>query len=185
MERMGNSLDQLVASRCDAFRGQSAIEGGLAFPESIDRGRLDYSIDSLFAIDRYLLCVHDHFDDIPVQAFCNTILAPAFYVGEVIRRNAFAMNYSWVTIRQSPRELDTTDRCWIGPCAVTVLSSPTGRMCMPGKVVARVIRRGTKAICVHRYAVSEVSTVPRRADISQIRQSLQTDLLELPVLPRG
>src|SRR5207253_370710 len=92
---MGYDVVSLVPVFCDVFLGESEVEGGLAFPERIERDLLDYSLESLHALDRYLDHLHEHADAIEDQAYTNTVLAAGCYLGEVIRRNA-PVAYRWV-----------------------------------------------------------------------------------------
>ncbi|WP_374376104.1 hypothetical protein [Dongia sp.] len=87
---MSYDVVSLLPAFCAAFLGQSAFEEGkVAFHERLNVAVLDYSVESLHAVDDYLDAVRPYKDIIENQDYTNTILATGCYVGEVLRRNAF------------------------------------------------------------------------------------------------
>ena len=54
----------------------------------IPRGQLDFSPNSLDALQQYLECIRPHAANLDPQAMQNTLLASGCYLGEVLRLNA-------------------------------------------------------------------------------------------------
>jgi hypothetical protein len=70
------------------------VPGGLAFEEKINPRWFNFSMDSLYYIDSYLLSVYVAREELDEKQVENTIWAIGFYVGEVIKRNA-DKGYQW------------------------------------------------------------------------------------------
>ena len=152
---MGYDIVSLVPAFCEVFLGASDVEGGLAFPDRIERELLDYSLDSLHAVDRYLDLLHSRVDDLPDQQYANTILATGSYLGEVIRRNA-PVEYRWVNYAdyfpQHPQLMSMVPE---GVGSGAVLVAVNGMMTMPLNKIARYIHEGPENN-THFYATAEV-----------------------------
>jgi len=146
----------------------------ILLPERLDRSQLDFSLESLRVVDRYLNEVHDDDQGTVGASLLTTIWAAAMYTGEVIRRAAPARGFDWVTIGD---ELTaeagggtTTSQLDIG--AVRALRARDGEMYMPSRAVLRVILRGQKARSVHSFArgaIDAPATEPSLARGDQLR----------------
>jgi hypothetical protein len=71
------------------------LDEDVAFPERLDRSQLDFSLDSLHVVDRYLTFLHENLPEQMGREWVNVVLWGGAYVGEVIRRHA-SRNYDWV-----------------------------------------------------------------------------------------
>jgi len=113
-------------------------------------------VDSLQAIDQYLLIVHGAQEGIPTVAYANTIMATAIYVGEVIRRGAPSTEYRWGRAQEShareagsmPAVSDLSD--------LVLLNQVTGAALSPTDAVLRLIRHGKAAPPVYSFAVKSI-----------------------------
>src|SRR5580700_10141972 len=87
-------LDDMFSQFAEAFLGNMTGEGDIPFRNKIDTSNLDYSLNSLHLVDRYLKFVYKHptYSDLEHQ---NMVVWGGAYVGEVIRRNA-VREYHWV-----------------------------------------------------------------------------------------
>jgi hypothetical protein len=152
---MGYDIVSLVPVFCDVLLGESDVEGGLAFPHRLERRALDYSLDSLHALDHYLDYLHEHADDIEDQACTNTVLAAGCYLGEVIRRAA-PIEYRWLNYADySPHHPKLAKMVPEGVGTGAVLVAATGAMTMPLNKIARYIGDGPENN-THFYATAEV-----------------------------
>ena len=130
-----------IAPFLDMMRQQLLGEGctlsNIAFAECLDREKLDFSVDSLHVIDRYLNGVHDREQDVFGLPLLTTIWATSMYIGEIIRREIPAKNFEWVTIGE---ELSANGETTIG-CpdigSIRALRSREGEMVMPSRAVLR------------------------------------------------
>jgi hypothetical protein len=68
---MARHLPGLIA----AFVGEEHIAGGLALDAQIPRGRLDFHVDSLVALDSYLLTLRQSLSQIDEKTMTITVLA--------------------------------------------------------------------------------------------------------------
>lgn len=152
---MGYDIVSLVPLFCQVLLGESRVEGGLAFPDRIDRGALDYSLESLHALDRYLDYLHEHTDEIEDQEYVNTVLAAGCYLGEVIRRTA-PVEYRWVNYADYfPNHPALAKMVQEGVGTAAVLVAVTAAMTMPLNKIARYIGEGPENN-THFYAAAEV-----------------------------
>jgi hypothetical protein len=156
---MGYDIVSLVPVFCEVFLGESDVEGGLAFPERIERKGLDYRLESLHALDRYLDYLHEHADEIEDQEYTNTVLAAGCYLGEVIRRCA-PVEYRWMNYADYfPQRPKLAALVPEGVGTGAVLVSATGAMTMPLNKIARYIGEGPENN-THYYAAAEVRPRP-------------------------
>jgi hypothetical protein len=120
--------------------------------DHLDRGKLDFGLESLQEIDRYLTFLHDNEQEVSGISLLSTIWAIAFYVGEVIRRQAPERQYEWVNIGADlvPAGFTTIKQAGIGTSRA--LRAKDGEMCMPSLAVLRIILRGAKARTIDSYA---------------------------------
>jgi hypothetical protein len=154
-ELMGYDIVSMVPMFCDVFLGASDVEGGLAFPDRIARDSLDYSLESLHSVDRYLDYLHQHADEIEDQEYTNTILAAGCYLGEVVRRCA-PIEYQWVNYADYfPNHPKLAKMVPEGVGTSAVLVSAAGAMTMPLNKIARYIGEGPENN-THFYATAEI-----------------------------
>jgi hypothetical protein len=127
----------------------------MACAESLERGLLDYSLESLHVIDRYLQGVHRAQDGILTIAYANTIVGTAIYVGEVIRRGSPSTEYRWGRSEATAMN-DSSSGVALSDLSDVVLLSHSGGAIVPADAVLRVIRRGAQAPTIHSFAVSAI-----------------------------
>jgi hypothetical protein len=137
---LGYDVASLVPDFCDAFTGHREIEEGLPFISQLNRRALDYGLESLHAVDRYLDHLHAHADELESQQFTNVVLAAGCYVGEVMRRLT-GHKYRWVNYADffSQSNLSHIPE---QPGTSAVLVSAAGGMWMPLNKIARYIGEG-------------------------------------------
>lgn len=131
---------------------ESPADGDIALTEHLDRKKLDFSPDSLHEIDRYLSSVHEHAEDVSGLPLLSTIWTIAMYVGEVIRRQAHSKHYAWVSVGEASGLSGETTIAYPDLGAVRALRAKDGDMCMPSRIVLRIILRGAKARTVYSFA---------------------------------
>lgn len=129
----------------------SATEN-IALPGHLDRRKLDFSLDSLDEIDRYLNLLHDNEREIVGQPLLSTIWTIGMYVGEIIRYAAPEKRYAWVAIGEDAVPAGDTTIKQVGIGAVRALRAGSGDMSMPSLAVLRIILRGPKARSIVSYA---------------------------------
>lgn len=71
--------------------GNTDTEIGLT--EHLDRTKLDFTLDSLHEVNRYLGAVHANAETITGLPLLSTLWTIAMYVGEVIRREVKSKHY--------------------------------------------------------------------------------------------
>ena len=131
---------------------EARTEGGVALTEHLERKKLDFSIDSLHEIDRYLNCVHDNAHSVSGLPLLSTIWTIAVYIGEVIRRESPSKRFQWVSVGESSGSSGETTIANPDLDTVRALRARDGDMCMPSRAVLRVILRGAKARSIHSFA---------------------------------
>lgn len=124
----------------------NASSGVIALGEQLDRSKLDYSVESLQAVDGYLQRLHDAdesaFSD---EQYGNAVLWAAAYFGEVIRRNAKS-KFGWMTYEEFAAALPAISKN-VPPEETSkwVLCERSGPVFTPiGKVMRRVTRGGDR-----------------------------------------
>jgi hypothetical protein len=153
---LDTDLKSLIDFYARVVAGRAGPELGMACAESLERGLLDYSLESLHAIDRYLQGVHVAQEGILTIAYANTIVGTAIYVGEVIRRGSPSTEYRWgrsaaTAMNDSSSGVELSDLS-----DVILLSHSTGGAIVPADAVLRIIRRGAQAPTIHSFAVSAI-----------------------------
>lgn len=139
---MSHDIVSMVPAFCNVLTGHDRVEGGLPFPEELEPQELDYSLESLHAIDRYLDHLHAHADEIEDQPYTNAVLAAGCYVGEVMRRLT-GDRYEWANYADYFPHHPGLSHIPEAPGTAAVLVSPDGRsMRMPLNKVARYIADG-------------------------------------------
>jgi hypothetical protein len=139
------------------FAGELKGDREIVFPRRLDRRRLDYSLESLQAVDKYLEHLHQNQPEDIGPGWLQAVLWGGAYVGEVIRRQA-PREYNWVDFEEFIREFPETTRLLgeekqLGFCA---LLTPGGdNFTLPVNKMLRFIYEGPEN-SVHYYAGCEV-----------------------------
>lgn len=153
---MAHDVVSLVLDFVDAFLGKADFAaGGLAFESQIPRQQLDFSLESLHALDTYLDLLHLNAKSLKGQQYNNTVLAAGCYLGEVIRRHA-PVCYDWVNYEDyfpSHPTVATMAPYGVGTSAVLVAENRA--MTMPINKVCRYIDEGNSNN-THFYATAEI-----------------------------
>ena len=153
MENANDFLEDFAA----CFTGELDSDDEIVYPESLDRGKLDYSLPSLKVVDEYLKRLHTNRPEQMSREWNIAVLWGGAYVGEVIRRNA-QRKYDWVKFDDFIREYPDTTRLLgaetqLAHCAV--LTPGRGAFTLPINKMLRFIYDGP-ADSVHFYAECEV-----------------------------
>ena len=127
----------------------------IAFPERIDSKKLDYSFESLKAIDKYLEYLHKNNSTISQHEEINTIVWCGCYIGEVIKRSSEKV-FHWENyhayIERNPKLKQLIS---FGPGTMVFLVDDRGAMTMPLNKVGRFIYEGPENN-IHFYASGEL-----------------------------
>jgi hypothetical protein len=149
-------IGPFFAEFSESFAGRIDDDCQIAFPEALKRSSLDYSLNSLLAVDQYLLHLHKNAQRIEAEAYNNTIIRAGAYVGEVIRRNANA-RWHWIDYNdympQHPELQSLLPERNICTCAF--LANKEGAMRMPLNKIARFIDEGPEN-SVHYFASVDI-----------------------------
>jgi hypothetical protein len=127
---------------------------------------LDFSIESLEAVDRFLLGLHDQKALSERQPLRPLLWAVAVYVGEVIRRQARVGHYEWIAIGENERTKATIRAADHDLLLVPALHSRNGHLCLPTRAVLRITLRGQKARSVGSFARGAIeSSIESRTEL--------------------
>ena len=153
---MAYDIVSLVPVFCEAFEGLSTFEeGGIAYEQDIERNKLDYSIESLHTLDKYLDILHKNNEQLKEQTYTNTILAAGCYLGETIRRNA-KLKYTWTNYNDYfPMYPDLMKIVNEDLGSSSVLVADDGKMTMPINKIIRYVFEGPENN-THFYASAEI-----------------------------
>jgi hypothetical protein len=151
---MARHLPGLIA----AFIGEECIAGGLALDALIPRDRLNFHIDSLVALDEYLLKLRANMSHIDEKTMTLTVFAAGCYLGEVIRRCA-SVQWDWLNyddyFPQCPR-LASVVPYNLGTCVI--LEQPRGALTLPIHKVGHFLKdRDGPEYTSYSYAQWELS----------------------------
>ena len=142
----------------DALLGKRRVTGGLAFEHKLHPEWFDFSQDSLYYIDSYLLSVFAFYDELEEKQIENTIWAIGFYVGEVIRRHS-EKAYQWKNWEEffPHQKADIQDNYFqtMGTSAVLVTADNT--FILPISRVIKFLKEGPEN-SLHFYASQEILT---------------------------
>ena len=140
---MGYDIVSMVPMFCDVFVGRMQVDGGLPFPDRIERELLDFSLESLHTVDRYLDFLYEHSSEIADQEYTNVILAAGCYVGEVFRAVS-PTTYAWMNRDDYVRQRPDLARMLPGnqPGVAAMLVADSGKMWLPLNKIARYIEEG-------------------------------------------
>lgn len=153
---MDSSLDSLVHYYGRVMMDSSASELIVACSPYLERKLLDYGVQSLDAIDRYLIVVNGAQEGIPMIAYANAIIGTAIYVGEVIRRNAPSTEFSWGRIEKPESEFAASLLEISDLSDLALRSSTTGIAISPADPILLRIRHGLLAPAVKEFAVAAI-----------------------------
>ena len=147
---MSYDVVKLVPIFCKGFLGEAPFEEGtLLRKDFLPIAQMDYSIESLKLLNKYLEAVHLENGSDERQDYVNTVLAAGCYLGEVIRKHA-TRKYRWInydefiktvdakTLEFIKQAYDFTDS--LGTCALLIDDS--GGWTMPINKVGRFIEEG-------------------------------------------
>jgi hypothetical protein len=128
-----------------AFTGEVEYPDDVAFAEKLERGRLDYSLESLHAVDEYLDYVHQHQEELDEGSWKRTVMRGGAYIGEVVRRNGASprtwMDYNdYMPLNPELKKM-IPDRSAATAAFLVYEQNPKG-MWMPLNKVARYIEEG-------------------------------------------
>ena len=136
-------LDSIFEEFAEAFAGRIRSElGEIASPSLLSRAQLDYSLNSLDEVDRYLGNLVARKVDLADQEYENTVLWGGAYAGEVIRRNA-QLEYHWTPYEDFMATHENLRKVLpFGFTTRTLLCCVDGAMTMPINKVARFLDEG-------------------------------------------
>jgi hypothetical protein len=89
-----SQLDEQMTELADLFAGRLAADTDVLAADELDRGKLDFSLESLKVVDAWLAGLHEGGVDPNTEEAAETIIWTGAYVGEVIRRNP-KQPYRW------------------------------------------------------------------------------------------
>jgi hypothetical protein len=139
------------------FVGELKGDDEIVYPEKLDRSVLNYSVQSLKVVDKYLEFLHENHPEQMGREWVKAVLWGGAYVGEVIRRHA-PREYNWVDFEVFIGKYPETTRLLgedkqLGFCA---LLTPGGRgFTLPINKMLRFIHDGRED-SVYYYAACEV-----------------------------
>lgn len=151
------NVNELFAEFAGCFVGTVRSDVEIVFPEKLNRRKLDYSLQSLKVVDRYLDYLHRHHSDQWGPQWVKTALWGGAYVGEVIRRQS-QRQYDWIDFDEFAREYPETLKLLGSEKQlgfVSVLTPGEGSFTMPINKLLRFIHEGP-GDSVHYYAVCEL-----------------------------
>jgi hypothetical protein len=132
-------------------------EKEVAFPDALNRERLDGSLKSLHEVDRYLEHLHENSASISPEEWHITLLRAGAYVGEVIRQKAPDGEFDWVDyndyMADNPDLRKMIPERNSATCAFLVRRG--GGMSMPLNKIARFIDEGPDN-SVHWFATCDL-----------------------------
>ena|SRR5260221_10243539 len=160
-------LDDMFSQFSEAFLGSMTGEGDIAYRNKINISILDYSLESLKEVDRYLKVLYQNPLDNSSIEYQNVIVWCGAYIGEVIRRNAI-VEYHWIHYDEHMKNKDSSLRDII-PLTLTthafLVTSNSNYVTMPMNKVARWLDEG-ESNNVHFYAAGDIS---RKNDVSSTK----------------
>lgn len=147
------------ASHCPDFAGYFVAKThrseSIAFPDRLDSRKLDYSFESLKAIDRYLEYVHRNKDRITDREEANTVVWGGCYIGEVIKKHS-ERKFHWENYHSYvARHPELKQLVGDGPGSMVLLVDDRDAMTMPLNKVGRFIYEGPENN-IHFYASGEL-----------------------------
>ena len=154
-------LNSIFCEFAEVFRGNLDDKGQLFEVVQLERSVLDYTLESLHALDRYLDHLHHHQQQLSAVAIDKAVLWGGAYLGEVIRRTA-PVEYNWIDYNdympQHPKLAAFIPERMVATC--TFLVGPGEGMTMPLNKIARYIFDGPENN-THFYAYAELASRTR------------------------
>jgi hypothetical protein len=149
-----SEVASIVAFYCEIMLGDAHPGLGLACSEHLDQRRLDYSLESLRAVDVYLLQVHRNLRNRPVAELATTVMSVGSYVGEVVRRATPQTQCQWARSVDAPPNLvaDGVSLTDIGE--LVLLWGTDDAAVIPTDTVMQRIRYGSLADSIHDFAMA-------------------------------
>ncbi len=144
----------------EIFREKGIEHGGIPLADKLDATKLDYSIESLKAIDEYLQPLYESSNSFDQNQVTNLIVWGGCYVGESIKRQS-AKNFKWVNYHdymaqsEQARKLEESGILSYGPGTSIILVSSDSAMTLPLNKIARFIYEGPENN-IHFYATGEL-----------------------------
>jgi len=148
-----SELETTVAIYSDMLLGKVSGEHSIAFPELLDRTRLDFTLDSLHGIDQYLEQVRAQQDGLAGVLYLNTIVAAACYLGEVIRRGTPGGECQWVRAALSTQDSAQTGINLGDFTDIVLASKGSAKPLRLTGVVARIASNSGYQSSAYEYAV--------------------------------
>ncbi|AXY76596.1 hypothetical protein D3H65_22490 [Paraflavitalea soli] len=161
-----NYIDDMFGEFAEAFLGNMEGEGDIPSRHKLNVSSLDYSLDSLKEVDRYLEIIYKIGIGNSGQEYQNLVVWAGAYLGEVIRRNATA-EYHWVQYEEYMRNKDANLKNLIPLMLTThafLVAIESDYMTMPLNKVARWLDEGTSNN-LHYYAAGDIKR--KRGDNNQ------------------
>jgi hypothetical protein len=149
-------LDEQMAEVADFFAGKRIGDTDVLAAANLQRKRLDFSVESLKAVDEWLARLHADGVEPSASEAAETIVWTGAYVGEVIRRNS-SRAYRWMHYEEYMASQDTALQDVIPYSFGTqfVLTAGAGVMTLPINKVGRWLDEGPQND-LHFYASAEV-----------------------------
>ncbi|MFN3168893.1 MAG: hypothetical protein ACE37H_17735 [Phycisphaeraceae bacterium] len=150
-------VNEIFESFAECFVGNLSNDEEIAHSAILKRDALDYSVESLKAVDAYLDYLHEHRPDELGPEWISSVLWGGAYVGEVIRRNA-KHAYDWIDFDEFIHEHPSTtqilgDEKQLGFCAL--LTSGDTDFTLPINKILKYIFEGS-ADSVHFFVACEL-----------------------------
>jgi hypothetical protein len=150
-------VNEPFAEFAACFVGTQKGDGEIAHAGHLDRSKLDYTVESLRAVDAYLTFLHQNRPEQMDRDWGRAVLWGGAYVGEVVRRHA-PQRYDWVDFDDFVQVYPNTRQILgeekrLGWCAL--LTPGRGGFTLPINKLLRFIYDGPED-SVHFYAACEV-----------------------------
>jgi len=153
------------------FLGDPRPEGyedcDVVLPELLERSRLDFSVESLHVVDRYLCAVHERKGEVDGRMLFFTALWAGAYVGEVLREHC-PVTLRWVSHEELAVEAPEIAR-QLGERSLgtwALLRGPNGSMTLPCNKVVKLIDGGAED-STHPYVGAEMWRLKRDAEAAR------------------
>ena len=153
---MDGPVDSLVIYYGRVMLEPAAADVNVACADHLERSLLDYGLQSLDAIDRYLLVDHGAQEGIPTIAYANTIIGTAIYIGEVIRRNSPTTEFRWGRFQEIEDKSASQSFEFSDLSDLVLRSSTTGVAISPTDPILRRIRYGVLAPTIRELALAAI-----------------------------
>ena len=149
-------LEDRIAEAADFFAGRIVGDSDVILAEALDRRRLDFSVESLRAVDEWLEQAWNAGVRLSEET-AETIIWAGAYLGEVIRRNA-KRRYRWLPYEEYMESQSEEIREMIPYTFGTqfILAASDSEMTLPINKVCRWLDEGPENN-LHYYASAEIS----------------------------